>query len=263
MAEHRVPKDNIIYIIPNDELYLMYENGEAFIDDYGRLINSKTHRVLRELKYYAKKTSTVQRRTTPPPNVLNRNDQSMKEYFLEAFREKIMKEGEIWIEKGVDKFVYQIAPNVWHEHIVPGFYHIKSALTSKELTAEKILSQKKLKTRAGMTKEEVESEKRKFLYHWLNMLNSLKRLYEAGEIDDIDETLAQLTDPTMLKRVNDCLKENPNFLETDKYITLHTFLKRDLYEDKQLIPIRAEEITTIAETYGYKVKPEQTEDKEE
>ena len=38
MAEHRVSYNGIIYIIPNDELYWKYENGEAFIDKYGRLI---------------------------------------------------------------------------------------------------------------------------------------------------------------------------------------------------------------------------------
>ncbi len=91
------------------------------------------------------------------------------------------------------------------------------------------------------------------------MLSSLKKLHDAGEID-IDSTLAQLTEPAMLKRVNGLLSENPNLLETDKYITLHNLLGRDLYEEKQLIPIRAAEITTIAEAYGYKAKTEIMED---
>ena len=29
MAEHRVPKGNIIYIIPTDELFIKYKNNEA------------------------------------------------------------------------------------------------------------------------------------------------------------------------------------------------------------------------------------------
>ena len=86
-----------------------------------------------------------------------------------------------------------------------------------------------------MTHEEANAEKRKFLYHWLEMLSSLKKLHDAGEID-IDTILAQLTDPTMLKRVNGFLSENPNLLETDKYIVLHGLLGRDLYEEQQLIP---------------------------
>ena len=50
MAEHRVRKNNIIYIIPTDELFIKWKNDEAFIDEYGRLMNRKPHRVLKELK---------------------------------------------------------------------------------------------------------------------------------------------------------------------------------------------------------------------
>ena len=42
MAEHRVPKGNIIYIIPTDELFIKYKNNEAFIDEYGQIDESKT-----------------------------------------------------------------------------------------------------------------------------------------------------------------------------------------------------------------------------
>ena len=51
MAEHRVRKYNIIYIIPTDELFIKWKNDEAFIDEYGRLMNRKPHRVLKELKH--------------------------------------------------------------------------------------------------------------------------------------------------------------------------------------------------------------------
>ena len=50
MAEHRVRKNNIIYIIPTDELFIKWKNDEAFIDEYGRLMNRKPHRVLKELR---------------------------------------------------------------------------------------------------------------------------------------------------------------------------------------------------------------------
>ena len=43
MAEHRVRKNNIIYIIPTDELFIKWKNDEAFIDEYGRLMNRKPH----------------------------------------------------------------------------------------------------------------------------------------------------------------------------------------------------------------------------
>lgn len=33
MAEHRVRKNNIIYIIPDDELFAKWKSDEAFIDD--------------------------------------------------------------------------------------------------------------------------------------------------------------------------------------------------------------------------------------
>ena len=94
-----------------------------------------------------------------------------------------------------------------------------------------------------------EMEKKKVLYHWFEMLVSLKKLHDADEIN-YDSALAQLTDENILKRVNDMLDENPNILETEKYITLHDMLGRDLYKDKQLIPIRGEEIVTLVEKYG-------------
>jgi len=55
---------------------------------------------------------------------------------------------------------------------------------------------------------------------------------------------------TISRRVNELLEENPNILETEKYITLHDLLGRDLYKDKQLIPIRGEEIVTLVEKRG-------------
>jgi hypothetical protein len=91
------------------------------------------------------------------------------------------------------------------------------------------------------------------------MLSSLKKLHDAGEID-IGSTISQLTDPATLERVNGFLSENPNLLETDKYIVLHTLLGRDLYEEQQLVPIRAAEITTIAAKYGYDARNDKTED---
>ena len=100
-----------------------------------------------------------------------------------------------------------------------------------------------------MTKEEADAEKRKLLYHWIGLLNSLTKLQNAGELD-AESTLAQLTEPMMIKKVNALLSENPNLLETDKYILLHSLLGRDLYEEGQLIPIRGAEINMLAKNNG-------------
>ena len=70
-----------------------------------------------------------------------------------------------------------------------------------------------------------------------------------GELD-AESTLAQLTEPMMIERVNALLSENPNLLETDKYILLHSLLGRDLYMEGQLIPIRVAEIKKVAKNNG-------------
>lgn len=263
MAEHRIRKNNIIYIIPDDELFRKWKNDEAFIDEYGRLMNRKPHRVLRELKHYVEDTPMVQQR--PPAPV--RTSPTVGDQLKGALRNSVMDASEVLIDRAVDAFFYEVLPNVWREHIVPFYHRAKEVLTTKELKADAVIAQKKTsavatvkpKANTTMTQEEADAEKRKVLYHWIGMLSSLKKLQDAGEID-ADATLAQLTEPAMLERVNDFLSENPNLLETDKYITLYGLLGRDLYKEKHLIPIEAAEITTIAASYGYKAKTENTEE---
>lgn len=269
MAEHRVRKDNIIYIIPDDELFATWKSDEAFIDEYGRLMNRKPHRVLRELKHYVENTPMVQRRTSAPPAAPSGKSSLVKDYLKDTVRDTAMEASEILIDWAVDIFFYEVLPNVWHEHIVPFYRRTKEALTSKELKADAVLAQArtsvlaatKLKSGTKMTQEEADAEKRKVLYHWLRMLSSLKKFHDAGEID-IDSTMAQLTDPAMLARVNGFLSENMNLLETDKYIVLHDLIGRNLYEEQQLVPIRAAEITTIAVKYEYEVRHGKMEDNE-
>lgn len=267
MAEHRIRKNNIIYIIPDDELFTKWKNDEAFIDEYGRLMNRKPHRVLRELKHYVDNSPMVQQRTAPPAEPVRKRS-PVKDYLKDSVRDTVMDISEVVIDRAVDAFFYEVLPNVWHEHIVPFYRRTKEALTAKELKADAVLAKSKTSdvatvkpkaTGARMTQEEADAEKRKVLYHWLGMLSSLKKLHDAGEMD-IDSTLAQLTEPAMLERVNALLNENPNLLETDKYIVLHSLLGRDLYEERQLIPIRAAEITTIAESYGYEARNDKMED---
>ena len=171
------------------------------------------------------------------------------------------------IRRAVDWALDVGIPYLWHEHVVLFSHQTKETLTSKELKVDAILAEtqastdiavKQQKTGVKMTQEEADVEKRKVLYHWLGMLSSLKKLHDAGEID-IGATIAQLTDPAMLERVNGFLRENPNLLETDKYIVLHSLLGRDLYEEQQLVPIRAAEITTIAAKYGYDTRNDKME----
>ena len=261
MAEHNVPYNGIIYIIPNDELYQKYKNSEAFIDKYGRLIDSKSKRVIKELEHKGDQRPVIQKKVVmvQPPEEHPIRDAAKQAAADVAYN---------YVHTAVD-WTFDIGiPRLWHKHIVPFFHRTKEALTSKELKADVVLTKSKASTdiavkqpKAGtkMTQDEADAEKRKVLYHWLGMLSSLKKLHDAGEMD-IDSTLAQLTDPAILERVNGFLSENPNLLETDKYIVLHGLLGRDLYEEQQLIPIRAAEITALAEKYGYDPRNDKMED---
>lgn len=267
MAQHRVRKNNIIYIIPDDELFRKWKNDEAFIDEYGRLMNRKPHRVLKELKHYVEDEPMVQERTSVPSAAPARKRSPVKDYLKDTVRDKVVEVSDEFIDRAVDKFFYEMLPSVWHEHVVPFYYRTKELLTSKELKVDTVIIQERTstevaadpKTGTKMTPEEADVEKRKILYHWLEMLRSLKKLHEVGEIN-IDSTMAQLIDPAMLERVNRFLSENPNLIETDKYIALQSMLGRNLYEEQQLVPIRAVEITTIVMKYGYDVKKDKTED---
>ena len=232
MAEHRVRKNNIIYIIPTDELFIKWKNDEAFIDEYGRLMNRKPHRVLKELKHYVA-DSVVKKSYASPIKDLVRD--KMVEY---------------------SKYAIDRAEDVWHKHIVPLWNGAKDVLFSKELKINQIKCETEHKVVENqpilseiMTKEEVDAEKRKLLYHWIGLLSSLTKLQNAGELD-VESTLAQLTEPMMIERVNALLSENPNLLDTDKYILLHSLLGRDLYMEGQLIPIRVAEIKKVAKNNG-------------
>ena len=261
MAEHYVPYNGIIYIIPNDELYQKYKNSETFIDKYGRLIDLKSKKVIKELEHKGDHRPVIQRKVV----MVQPHEEHPIRY---AAKQAAADVAYNYVHAAVDWTFDVGIPRLWCEHIVPFFHQTKEVLTSKELKADVVLAKSKASTdiavkpqNAGtkMTREEADAEKRKVLYHWLGMLSSLKKLHDAGEMD-IDATLTQLTDPAMLKRVNGFLSENANLLETDKYIVLHGLLGRDLYEEQQLIPIRAAEITAMAEKYGYDHRNDKTED---
>lgn len=256
MAEHNVPYNGIIYIIPNDELYQKYKNSEAFIDKYGRLIDLKSKKVIKELEHKGDQRPVIQRKVVmvQPPE---------EHPIRDAAKQAAADVTYDYVHRAVN-WIFDVGIP---EYVLPFFHRTKEALTSKELKADTVLAKSKVstdvsvkrKTGTKMTREETDAEKRKVLYHWLGMLSSLKKLHDAGEMD-IDSILAQLTDPAMLERVNGFLSENPNLLETDKYIVLHGLLGRDLYEEEQLISIRAAEITAVAKKYGYDPRNNKTED---
>ena len=127
MAEHRVRKNNIIYIIPNDDFFLKWKNDEAFIDDYGRLMNRKPNRVLCELKHYAENRPVVRQRTVMPPAAPVKRSSQVKEHLKDTARDAAMEAGGVFIDWAFDKFFYEVLPNVWQEHIVPFFHRPKAS----------------------------------------------------------------------------------------------------------------------------------------
>ena len=200
-----------------------------------------TDRVLKELKHYVA-DSVVQKSYASP--------------IKDLVRDKMVEYSKYAIDRAEDVFFYEVIPNVWHKHIVPLWKGAKDVLFSKELKIDQIKCETEHKVVENqpilseiMTKEEVDAEKRKLLYHWIGLLSSLTKLQNAGELD-VESTLAQLTEPMMIERVNALLSENPNLLETDKYILLHSLLGRDLYMEGRLIPIRATEINMVAKNNG-------------
>lgn len=267
MAEHLVEINGIIYRIPTDELFQKWKNCEAYIDDYGRLINIKPHRVLKELKHYAAHQPVIQPKVNPTAAPAQRSFY-LKEYCKDAVRNKTIEASEKVVDWAVDKLFYEVLPNVWQEHIVPFYHTAQEVLTTRELKVDAVRSQAKTrectvvkpKPTAKMTRKEADAEKRKVLYHWLGLLESLTKLERAGELD-ATSTLAQLTDPAMLEQVNRYLGENPNLLETERYLLLHQILGRDLYEEGRLLPIGAAEIKGIAASHGLATTSEKMEAK--
>lgn len=161
----------------------------------------------------------------------------------------------------MDKFFYEILPGVWQDRIVPFCRMTKKAMTEKNLKIDAVQQQSKTskilvvkpKKNEKMTREEANAEKRKVLYHWLGLLDGLTKLQNAGEVDVVS-TLEQLTNPAALNKVNGFLSENPNLLETDRYILLHNLLGRDLYKEECFLPIEAAEIRKVAASYGLKIE---------
>ncbi|WP_124101376.1 hypothetical protein [Ruminococcus sp. Marseille-P6503] len=252
MAEHRIKRDGIIYTIPNDELFERLKSGDAIIDKQGHLVDRKTGNIIKWLDFRADEDMTHVKKSLPQQPVKSGPtvSEGLKQIAVNAFLELI--------DRAVDKFFYEVLPGVWKEHIVPFCHDVKDALTAKELKvdsvkpktkAAELLAKQQAQPKVPMTTEEIDAEKRKAVYHWLGMMESLTKLHNAGEIEDLNDTLAQLTSPATLQKVNAYLGENQNLLEVDKYLTLQGLLGRDLYKEKVYVPIEAIEIKQIASSY--------------
>ena len=102
MAEHRIRKNNIIYIIPDDELFKKWRNDEAFIDDYGRLMNRKPHRVLKELKHYVENAPVVQQKAISPSAAPVKKPSPVIEHLKDTVRDRAIEDSEVIIDSAVD-----------------------------------------------------------------------------------------------------------------------------------------------------------------
>ncbi len=255
MAEHKIRKNGIIYIIPDDELFQKWRRGEAFIDDYGHLVDSRSHRVMKPLRCYAEEPAEETIRVVPQsPN--DSIGSRLKEQARISTQEKLTEFVAVSVDRALDKLLYEIGPGIWREHVVPLWQDAKYVLTTKELKADKLRQARKDRNEIvpveteysepiDMTPDEIDKEKRKAVYHWIAMLDSLRKLQRAEAIDT-ETTLEQLTKPVMLEKINSYLDVNPKLLEMDEYLTLRELLGRDLYEEKQFVPIQAKEIEIIA-----------------
>lgn len=251
MPKHRVKRNGIFYIIPNDELYQRYRNGEAFIDKYGRLIDSQTKRVVKELEQIADERPIV---LVQPP----------KEHpFRDAAREALAGGLRDVINMGVDKLIYDGIPFLWNEKVKPAIVAykeyvgngrktkvemmIEEAQTQKETANIQIPAKPKAESsaRTHMTEDEILEEQRKAVLHYIGLLESLTKLHNAGVIDR-DNVLAQLTNPATIKQFNQTISENPNLLEMTQHIKLTGLLGRDLFQSGIFVPIEAKEIEVLA-----------------
>ena len=247
MAKHQIRQNGIIYIIPNDELYQKYLNHEAFIDKYGRLMNIKPHRVLKELEQIADDRPAV---------VVQPKEDS---FIRDAFKNKLIS----LADRGIDKLVYDGLPYLWHKKIKPsieGFkeYKRNGGKTKAEILLEKSQAQESVSStqlsskpkteqsaKKAMTEEEILDEKRKAVLHYIGLLESLTKLHNAGVIDKND-ALEQLTNPAAIEQFNQALSRNPNLLEMTQHLELTSLLGRDLFQGGKYVPIEAKEIKILA-----------------
>lgn len=251
MAKHHVNKNGIIYIIPNDELYYQYRNNETDIDKYGRLINTQTKRVVKELEQRADNRPVVV--------VQPREEHPIRDVIVDSAAESLRYA----IERGVDWLFYDGLPYLWHNKVVPSIESLKEYKKNggklkcesilekdrpkKSNTITQIATKPKVESRekTPMTEDEILDEQRKAVLHYIGLLKSLTKLHNAGVIDK-NSTLEQLTNPKAIEQFNQTLAKNPNLLEMTQHIELNRLLGRDLFQSGEFVPIEIKEIESLA-----------------
>lgn len=244
MAKHRVKQNGIFYCIPDDELYSLYRNGGAFIDKYGRLINSKTKRVIKELEQSADDRPIY---VLPP-----QEDHPIRDAVVSKVTDVV-----------VDTIVYDVMPKLWHYKLKPGIKRIyHSVISGKKTKAETILEKKQgvkrvstaqlakksetdKQKKTSMTEEEIIAVQKSAITHYIGLLEDLRTLHDAGVIDDVNKTLERLTNPAAIEQFNQALSSNPNLLEMTQHIKVATLLGRNLFQNGIYVPLQQEEIKLL------------------
>lgn len=251
MARHPVKKNGIIYIIPNDELYYQYRNNETDIDKYGRLINTQTKRVVKELEQRADNRPVVV--------VQPREEHPIRDAFTDS-AEKCLSYA---VKRGLDWLFYDELPYLWHNKVVPSIESLKEyrknggklkieSIIEKEHSnpsdSATLLSTKQRavsKDKTFMTEEELLMVQKEAVLNYIRLLECLTKLHNAGVIDK-NSTLEQLTNPKAIEQFNQTLAKNPNLLEMTQHIELNRLLGRDLFQSGEFVPIEVKEIESLA-----------------
>ena len=166
-------------------------------------------------------------------------------------RDKMVEYSKYAIDRAEDVFFYEVIPNVWHKHIVPLWKGAKDVLFSKELKIDQIKCETEHKVVENqpilseiMTKEEVDAEKRKLLYHWIGLLSSLTKLQNAGELGrkfigaDINLGSIQTTTKRLInvaKELDSQLQENQKYTGFEVYNVNNYDFFRNPLEARDLI----------------------------
>lgn len=240
MSQYEVEQNGIIYIIPDDELYQKYMNNEAFIDEYGRLIDRKPHRVLKELRHFA---SNVQA------------DDSDENYSYE------LSSPPWWIE-----LLRDVARELWNDEEfranVKELYHLKikpackknwriisgqSKTKASQIVAKSKLVKETQLTSIPPTSKGADEMEKDLVYHWFCVLADLARLKNEGVIDEEYQKwiFEQLTNPIAIDKANRFLEGNPQIMQLHN-ADLSSVLNRELVQDGKFIPIHIDEVQTAA-----------------
>lgn len=247
MSQHEVEKSGIIYIIPDDELFRKYVDNEAFIDSYGQLIDSKTHRVIKKLKHFAHEKATDQ----SSENCDYKSTSGWSDLLLDIVRE-------LWYDEEIRanlKKLYQLKIKpACHKAWKKITKHPKKKLrqiSSKISTANSIITQtsvayQKPSQQNKLTSDEVRIIKNNSIYHWFCILANFEVLRNSDEFDEDEQKLmiSQLTDLSAIKMVNRFLEENPQLLQT-YMANLTSVFNRELVQNGNFIPISIDEVRAV------------------